>query len=123
VLLVGASFKKNVKDIRNSVSEAVILRLREANIQHIDITDPWVDEFPAGDRVYRALPLSAEMLAGYDCVVLMTDHDAFDIPFIVRHARCIIDTRNMTRGITEGREKIKLLGVAPARNRIAVSQH
>lgn len=123
VLLVGASFKKNVKDIRNSVSEAVILRLREANIQHIDITDPWVDEFPAGDRVYRALPLSAEMLDGYDCVVLMTDHDAFDIPFIVRHARCIIDTRNMTRGITEGREKIKLLGVAPARTRIAVSQH
>lgn len=123
VLLVGASFKKNVKDIRNSVSEAVILRLREANIQHIDISDPWVDEFPAGDRVYRSLPLSAEMLAGYDCVLLMTDHDAFDIPFIVRHARCIIDTRNMTRGITEGREKIKLLGVAPTRARIAVSQH
>ena len=117
VLIVGASFKKNVKDIRNSTSEAVINRLTEIGVQHIDITDPWVPEFPVGGKVYHSIDMNAEMLAGYDCVVLVTDHDAFDPGYIVEHSRCIVDTRNMTRDVKFGREKITVLGVTASRPR------
>jgi UDP-N-acetyl-D-glucosamine dehydrogenase len=115
ILIVGASFKKNVKDIRNSVSEAVIRRLREHGITDIDITDPWVTEFKVDNHTYYSQNISIEMLASYDCVVLITDHDAFDIPFIVKHSRNIVDTRNMTKGISEGRDKIVLLGHSEAK--------
>lgn len=115
VLIVGASFKKNVKDIRNSVSEAVIRRLREHGLTDIDITDPWVDEFKVDHHAYYSQNISEEMLASYDCVVLVTDHDTFDVSFIVKHSRHIVDTRNMTKGITEGRERIVLLGVTDAK--------
>ncbi len=111
VLIVGASFKKNVKDIRNSTSEAVILRLLEQGVTQIDVTDPWVDYFPVGGKKYPSVDITPEMLASYDCVVLITDHDAFDVEEIVNHSRYIIDTRNMTNGVTHNRDKITVLGV------------
>jgi UDP-N-acetyl-D-glucosamine dehydrogenase len=41
-----------------------------------------------------------------DAVVIVTDHSAYDYPEIVKHARLVVDTRNATRGIDEGRDKI-----------------
>ncbi len=120
VLIVGASFKKNVKDIRNSTSEAVILRLMEQGISEIDITDPWVSIFPAAGREFPSVSLTAESIAAYDCVVLVTDHDEFDIPFIVDHARWVIDTRNMTKDIRAGRDNITVLGVTAPKKMIPV---
>jgi UDP-N-acetyl-D-glucosamine dehydrogenase len=40
-------------------------------------------------------------------VLISTDHSAFDYPFIVRHSRLVVDTRNATKAVTEGREKIR----------------
>ena len=37
-----------------------------------------------------------------------TKHGAYDFPGIVQHARLIVDTRNATRGIDEGRDKIMM---------------
>ena len=42
----------------------------------------------------RSVALSAEALAGYDAVVLVTDHDALDYEVLAGHARLVIDTRN-----------------------------
>ena len=46
-------------------------------------------------------------LAGQDCVLIATDHTAYDYDFIVRHAPLVIDTRNATKQVTGGREKIR----------------
>lgn len=121
VLIVGASFKKNVKDIRNSTSEAVIMRLLEQGIEAIEVADPWVPVFPAAGREYPSVELTADRIASYDCVVLVTDHDEFDIPFIVQHARRVIDTKNMTKDIQEGREKVTVLGISPAKKSMILS--
>jgi UDP-N-acetyl-D-glucosamine dehydrogenase len=40
--------------------------------------------------------LSAEELADADIVVVHTDHSAYDPAMIVRHARLVFDTRNLT---------------------------
>ncbi|MEO0641417.1 MAG: nucleotide sugar dehydrogenase, partial [Bacteroidota bacterium] len=112
VLLLGVSFKKNVKDLRHSPAEAVMHRLIESGIEHIDYSDPWAPEYVVAGKSYYSVDLTEEMLASYNCVVLITDHDDFDLEFVVKHANCIIDTRNMTKDIEHGKDKVILLGHA-----------
>ena len=52
-------------------------------------------------------PLTPDFLASQDCVLIATDHSAYDYDFIVRHSRLVIDTRNATQQVREGREKIR----------------
>ena len=51
--------------------------------------------------------LTAEFLESQNCVLIATDHSAYDYDHIVRHARLVVDTRNATSKVTEGREKIR----------------
>ena len=51
--------------------------------------------------------LTPEFLAAQDCVLIATDHSSYDYDAIVRHARLVLDTRNATKRVTEGREKIR----------------
>ena len=51
--------------------------------------------------------LTPEFLATQDCVLIATDHSAYDYDHIVSHARLVVDTRNATSKVTEGREKIR----------------
>lgn len=118
VLVLGASFKKNVKDLRHSPSEAIINLLNKEGIGQVDYSDPWAPEYIVGGKTYYSVDLTPEALAGYHCVVLITDHDDFDLEFILRHVPCLIDTRNATKGIYENREKIVLLGFSPEKPKL-----
>ena len=63
----------------------------------------------ANDPFFRmtSTPLDAKFLAGQDCVLIATDHSAYDYDFIVKHSKLVIDTRNATAPVREGREKIR----------------
>ena len=50
--------------------------------------------------------LSAKMLAGYDAVLISTDHSDYDYGWIVANAQLIIDTRNATAKVRKGHKKI-----------------
>ena len=50
--------------------------------------------------------LTDEYLAAQDCVLIATDHSAYDFARIVRQSRLVVDTRNATKSVAEGREKI-----------------
>jgi UDP-N-acetyl-D-glucosamine dehydrogenase len=50
--------------------------------------------------------LTAEFLSTQDVAIIVTDHAAFDYDHIVRHSRLVVDTRNATARVVEGREKI-----------------
>ncbi|MCB0839901.1 MAG: nucleotide sugar dehydrogenase [Bacteroidetes bacterium] len=110
ILIMGVSFKKNVRDLRHSPAEAIMLRLFEEGIENVDYSDPWAPEYQAVNRTFYSVDLNEEKLASYNCVILVTDHDDFDLDFIVKHSAHIVDTRNMTKEISHGREKITLLG-------------
>lgn len=124
VLIVGVSFKKNVRDLRHSPSEAIIIRLIESGVGTIDVTDPWIgaEGYDGAGRKFYSKDISPEMLASYHAVVLVTDHDDFNIPEIVKHSVRVIDTRNMTKDIAEGRDKIVVLGSTAKKQKIAM-QH
>ncbi len=120
VLILGASFKKNVKDLRHSPTEGIIHRLLEEGITNIDVSDPWAPVYETAGRTYYHVDISEETLAAYNCVIMVTDHDAFDPDFVVKHARHVVDTRNMTANVKEGREKITLLGAAQPKSRLVL---
>ena len=70
-----------------------LLRERGALLNY---SDPHVPEFPRMREhqfELESVALDAKSLAAQDCVVLVTDHDAFDYELIARHARLLVDTR------------------------------
>jgi UDP-N-acetyl-D-glucosamine dehydrogenase len=52
-------------------------------------------------------PLTSEFLASQDCILIATDHSCYDYEFIVSNSQLVVDTRNATKGVTRGREKIR----------------
>ena len=60
-------------------------------------------DLPAMD----SMELTPEFLASQDCVLIATDHSAYDYDFIVKHSKMVLDTRNATKTVAEGREKIR----------------
>ncbi|STZ75399.1 nucleotide sugar dehydrogenase [Bergeriella denitrificans] len=96
ILILGIAYKKNVDDMRESPSVEVMERLAKlgADIAYADPHVPVFPHLPGHTRFdLSSEPLTAENLAGFDCVVLTTDHDKFDYPLIAQHAKLIIDTR------------------------------
>ncbi|MFM7866515.1 MAG: nucleotide sugar dehydrogenase, partial [Planctomycetaceae bacterium] len=77
----------------------------------LSYSDPHVPSLPKMRHYHlpamNSTPLTPEFLAEQDCVLISTDHSAFDYPFIVRHSRLVVDTRNATKAVTEGRDKIR----------------
>ncbi len=116
VLVLGVAFKREIDDARNSPAERVIELLLERGAQ-VRYHDPYVPRFEVGGNVFHrekvgleSVELTEEELAAADCVVIVTDHRSVDYERVVRHAKLIVDTRNMTAGVTGYEEKIVRLG-------------
>ncbi len=109
IALLGVAYKKDIDDPRESPSFELMERLIQGGAI-VTYNDPHIPKLPAmRHRRVPALssePLTSEYLAEQDCVLIATDHSQYDYPFIVRHSRLVIDTRNATKGVMEGREKI-----------------
>jgi UDP-N-acetyl-D-glucosamine dehydrogenase len=109
ICILGIAYKKDVDDPRESPA-FVLLDLLRARGAALSYNDPHVPMLPRmrHHRVpqMESQPLTEEFLAAQDCVLIATDHSAYDYDFIVKHARLVVDTRNATKNVTEGREKI-----------------
>jgi UDP-N-acetyl-D-mannosaminuronate dehydrogenase/intein/homing endonuclease len=109
ILVLGLAYKRDIDDPRESPSFKII-ELLEQKGADVSCHDPFFPAIPPM-RHYRhlkakAVPLRRETLASSDAVVIVTDHSAYDYPWIVRHAKLVLDTRNACRGVRSGREKI-----------------
>ncbi len=93
ILLLGLSYKKNTGDARESPSHILVRQL--ANLgAHVRAADPHVVEVHAPPGIPR-VELTAEELAAADAVVLVVDHDAFDLEAVVAHSRYVLDCRRV----------------------------
>jgi UDP-N-acetyl-D-glucosamine dehydrogenase len=95
ILVLGIAYKKNVDDMRESPSVILMEKLRDKGAE-VSYSDPHIAVFPKLREHHfdlSSVALTPETLAGYDCVVLATDHDRFDYPAIRKHARLIVDSR------------------------------
>ncbi|MFN7097471.1 MAG: nucleotide sugar dehydrogenase [Gammaproteobacteria bacterium] len=97
ILVLGAAYKKNVDDMRESPSVVIMDLLMKKGAQ-VAYSDPHVPELPElrfYDLHLRSMDLSPSILQSYDCVVIATAHDKFDFDMIKNNAKLIVDTRGI----------------------------
>jgi UDP-N-acetyl-D-glucosamine dehydrogenase len=108
ICILGVAYKKDVDDPRESPA-FTILELLERRGARLSYNDPHVPALPAMRHHHIRLTsqeLTPAFLAEQDCVVIVTDHSAYDIQFVVDHASLVVDTRNATSGCKPSKAKI-----------------
>jgi UDP-N-acetyl-D-glucosamine dehydrogenase len=109
VLVLGVAYKKDVDDVRESPSLEIMKLLKERGAE-VSYSDPFIarlHKMREYDFSYlSSVPLTEESLRSYDVVLIATDHSNVDYQRIVDHSRLVVDTRNATKAIKTGREKI-----------------
>ena len=107
--ILGIAYKKDVDDPRESPSFK-LMELLQAGGAIISYNDPHIPTLPSMRHYHvprlASEPLTAEYLASLDCVLIATDHTAYDWDMIVRHAPLVVDTRNATKNVVDEQHKI-----------------
>ncbi len=97
VLVLGIAYKRDVDDMRESPSVEIMELLRSKGAV-IAYSDPHIAVFPKMREHsfdLESVPLTAASLARFDCVLVATDHKAFDYKAIQRDAKLIVDARGV----------------------------
>ncbi|HHS13940.1 MAG TPA: nucleotide sugar dehydrogenase [bacterium] len=108
ILILGAAYKKDIDDMRESPTLKLIEILSEQGAE-VDYNDPFIPMMPKVRKYQydmKSVELNPKTLASYDAVLISTDHSSYDYEMIVRHSLLIVDTRNATRHVKDGRNKI-----------------
>ncbi len=106
VLVIGVAYKKDIGDTRESPSLEVIRLMLDKGAQ-ILYHDPYVSKIILGGvDTYHSETLTSSVIESVDCVVILTDHSIIDFNMVVKHANIVVDTRNATRSIQTGSNKI-----------------
>jgi UDP-N-acetyl-D-glucosamine dehydrogenase len=109
IMVLGVAYKKNVSDCRESPALDV-MRLLDEKGAILSYNDPYVPTLRLNAETLTSVDLSPAALSNQDCVVILTDHSNYDFRNIVKSAKLVIDTRNVTKGMDEFKDRIIKLG-------------
>lgn len=103
ILFLGVAYKPNVDDERESPAlEIMDIAIHKGG--NITYHDPFIPHVKTNEgNTFSSVMLTEKTLQQADCVVLTTNHDAFDMDFIQQNAKMLVDMRNM---VIEGSEKV-----------------
>ncbi|HEV2136849.1 MAG TPA: nucleotide sugar dehydrogenase [Terracidiphilus sp.] len=111
ILVLGVAYKKDVDDTRESPALRIIELLKKRGVA-VEYNDPYVPHLKRMrkyDLGLDSFSLTNEGLKQFDCVLIVTDHSSYDYSWIVRESSLVVDTRNATGAVREGRERIVYL--------------
>ncbi|NTV94211.1 MAG: nucleotide sugar dehydrogenase [Thiobacillus sp.] len=97
ILVLGIAYKKNIDDMRESPA-VELMELLQAKGAEIAYSDPYLPRFPKMREHHfdlASVPVTAETIPTYDCILVATNHDAFDYRLIQKHAQLIVDSRGV----------------------------
>lgn len=97
ILVLGAAYKRDINDIRESPSIEIINLLLQSGAS-VDYNDPYVPKIETIDGMKASVSLTPSSISQYDCVVVGTDHSCYDMNMICKNAKLVFDTRNSTKG-------------------------
>ena len=120
IMILGVAYKKNVSDCRESPALDVMRLLSEKGAV-LSYNDPFVPTLRLGGTTLKSIDAAPAEIARHDCVIILTDHSAYDIRKIVDAAKLVIDTRNSTKDIHDYKDRIIKLGAG--NNVPSSSQH
>ncbi len=93
ILILGVTYKKDVKDLRESPALEIIEKLqKKAKVDYSDSLIPYLD---INGINLKSISITPENLKKYDCVLIITDHTRVDYKKIKKYAKLIFDTRNV----------------------------
>ena len=101
VLVLGAAYKKDVDDMRESPAVHVIELLQSKGAK-VDYNDPYVPKLPKlrGHTLnMKSVKLDGKTTKKYDCVVIVTDHSSYDYRWLAKESRLLVDSRGAVKGI------------------------
>ena len=110
ILVLGAAYKKNVDDTRESPALHIMDMLQKMGAE-VSYYDPYVPAIPR-TREYahlagmKSVSFDKPTLQSFDAALIATDHADVDYDALVKWSRLVVDTRNATKNAGEGREKI-----------------
>lgn len=107
VLVLGAAYKKDIDDMRESPTLKV-LELLEKNGAEVIMNDPYIPSFKHKKVEYVSVEWE-RVIDEADIVLITTDHSCYDYETIVKRAKLLYDTRNATKHVKNNREKINKL--------------
>ena len=108
VLVLGAAYKPDIADLRESPALDVIGLLENKGAQ-VSYHDPYITRLQHDDWEKTSVPDLTETLREVDCVVIITNHSDYDYAAILREAELIVDTRNAIGDIGQGNPKVHKL--------------
>ncbi len=99
VLVLGAAYKKDIEDCRESPAVKIMSILADYGAEVV-YHDPFIPTVElTAKRNLKSVDLTEEELTRADCVVIATDHSCFDYEWIADRASMLVDTRNTTKGL------------------------
>ena len=108
ILCLGVSYKRDLGDFRESPAVEVI-KLLLTDGADVVYHDPYVPAFEEHGLNMEGVPLTEEVLAQVDLVIILSDHTSVDYRLTVEKAKHVLDTRNATKHLTDLSDKITLL--------------
>ena len=97
ILVLGAAYKEDIDDLRESPSLDIIKLLKDKGAD-VAFSDPHVSTLVEGEMTMQSVDPTPEALRGFDCLVIATAHAAFDYDGIVASGVPIVDSRNALKG-------------------------
>ncbi len=107
ILVMGVTYKKDVKDLRKSPALHLIGLLQEqaARVDYFDPLIPYLEIFNIHQKT--SVEFKPEVLKKYDCVIIATDHSGVNYGSVLKNAKLIFDTRNVYKS-KQGPKVIRL---------------
>lgn len=109
ITILGMAYKRDVDDPRESPGfELMSLLLEKGAV--VEYNDPHIPVLPSM-RHYPNLKMASqdltpEYLRSRDCLLISTDHSAYDWNSIAHHATLIVDTRNAMKNVADSPARI-----------------
>ncbi len=118
ILVLGAAFKRDIDDPRNApaleVMKALLARGAEVCYHDPHVPEVALDGGPAPGaapaRRLASVPLTETTLAAQDCVCLAVAHSAFDLAWLLKHSRLVLDATGVTRFLDGDQSNVIRLG-------------
>ncbi|MCK9571678.1 MAG: nucleotide sugar dehydrogenase [Candidatus Omnitrophica bacterium] len=102
VLVVGVTYKKDVKDLRKSPGIDVINSLKKHGAL-VSYTDPLIPFLKIKDINLKSVALRENNIRKFDCLLIAADHSAVNYVYLLKHAKLIFDSRNVYKGKNQGK--------------------
>ena len=103
ILVLGVAYKPNIDDVRESPAIEIIEELERLGAD-VRYHDPYIERVEEDGRSWQSVELTDEELGSADCVVIVTDHQVFDLERIFERSQVLVDSRNATGAIAARRK-------------------